>query len=67
MFILLIALSSFIILQVMTKWQVAKSSRLLPLQIATDNENLELRWTKWKTIIVSIVGVSATFFFYKPI
>lgn len=65
MFILLIALSSFIILQVMTKWQVAKSSRLLPLQIATDNENLELRWTKWKTIIVSIVGVSATFFFLQ--
>ncbi|MEC1305622.1 ABC transporter permease [Lysinibacillus capsici] len=64
-FILLIALSSFIILQVMTKWQVAKSSRLLPLQIATDNENLELRWTKWKTIIVSIVGVSATFFFLQ--
>ena len=66
-FILLIALSSFIILQVMTKWQVAKSSRLLPLQIASENENLQLRWTKWKTIIVSIVGVSAVFFFYKPI
>lgn len=64
-FILLIALSSFIILQVMTKWQVAKSSRLLPLQIASENENLQLRWTKWKTIIVSIVGVSAVFFFLQ--
>lgn len=62
-FILLIALSSFLILQMMTKWQVAKSSRLLPLQIASENEHLHLRWTKWKTIIVSIVGVIALLFF----
>ncbi len=64
-FILLIALSSFLILQMMTKWQVAKSSRLLPLQIATENEHLHLRWTKWKTIIVSIVGVIALLFFLQ--
>ena len=64
-FILLIALSSFLILQMMTKWQVAKSSRLLPLQIASENEHLHLRWTKWKTIIVSIVGVIALLFFLQ--
>lgn len=64
-FMLLIALSSFLILQMMTKWQVAKSSRLLPLQIASENEHLHLRWTKWKAIIVSIVGVIALLFFLQ--
>lgn len=63
--ILLIALSSFLILQVMTQWQVAKSSRLLPLQITSDNENLQLRWTKWKTIVVSIAGVIALLLFLQ--
>ncbi|WCH49603.1 ABC transporter permease [Lysinibacillus sp. OF-1] len=61
-FVIVIALSSFLILQVMTQWQVAKSARLLPLQIATDNENLRLRWTKWKTIMVGIGGIIAVLF-----
>lgn len=59
-FVLLIAVVSFFILQIMTQWQVAKSSRLLPLQIATDNEDLGLQWTKWKTIMVSVLAVIAS-------
>lgn len=64
-FVLVIALSSLLILQALTQWQVAKSSRLLPLQIASDNENLQLRWTKWKTIMVSIISVIAFLLFWQ--
>ncbi|TQR29030.1 ABC transporter permease [Lysinibacillus sphaericus] len=62
-FVLVIAIVSFLLLQLITQWQVHKSSSLLPLQIATENENLSLRWTKWKTIVVSGVAFISLFFF----
>ncbi len=62
-FVLIIAVSSFLILQIITQWQVRKSARLLPLQIATENENLGLQWKKWKTIMVGVVTVVALFLF----
>ncbi|MDD1502404.1 ABC transporter permease [Lysinibacillus sp. CNPSo 3705] len=62
-FVLAIAIVSFLLLQLITQWQVHKSSSLLPLQIATENENLSLRWTKWKTIIVSGVAFMSLFLF----
>ncbi|WP_155590880.1 ABC transporter permease [Lysinibacillus cavernae] len=64
-FVILIAVSSFIVLQLITQWQVAKSSRLLPLQIATENEHLGLRWTKWKTVLVCVVSMIALLFFLQ--
>ncbi|MCL1699531.1 ABC transporter permease [Lysinibacillus sp. Bpr_S20] len=62
-FVLVIAIGSFLLLQLITQWQVHKSSSLLPLQIATENENLSLRWAKWKTIVVSGVAVISLFLF----
>ncbi|MFJ3386993.1 ABC transporter permease [Lysinibacillus sp. NPDC086135] len=62
-FVLVIAIVSFLLLQLITQWQVHKSSSLLPLQIATENENLSLRWTKWKTIVVSGVAFISLFLF----
>lgn len=62
-FVIIIAASSFILLQFITQWQVRKSSRLLPLQIASDNENLSLQWAKWKTLVVSGVAVIALLLF----
>ncbi|MEY9972045.1 putative ABC transport system permease protein [Lysinibacillus sp. RC46] len=62
-FVLAIAIVSFLLLQLITQWQVHKSSSLLPLQIATENENLSLRWTKWKSIIVSGVAFISLFLF----
>ena len=62
-FVLIIGVSSFLILQFITQWQVRKSAGLLPLQIATENETLSLRWTKWKTIIVSSFLVISLFLF----
>jgi len=62
-FVLAIAIVSFLLLQLITQWQVHKSSSLLPLQIATENENLSSRWTKWKTIIVSGVAFMSLFLF----
>ncbi|MFB7157682.1 ABC transporter permease [Lysinibacillus sp. NPDC056232] len=62
-FVLGIAIVSFLLLQLITKWQVHKSSSLLPLQIATENENLSLRWAKWKTIVMSGVAVISLFLF----
>lgn len=56
-FVLAIAIGSFLLLQLITKWQVHKSSSLLPLQIATENESLRLRWAKWKTIVLSGVAI----------
>ncbi|MFJ7733674.1 ABC transporter permease [Lysinibacillus sp. NPDC097231] len=64
-FVLIIAVSSFLILQFITQWQVRKSTRLLPLQIATENENLGLQWRKWKTIMVGVVTVVALFLFFN--
>ena len=62
-FVLVIAIVSFLLLQLITQWQVHKSSSLLPLQIATENENLSLRWAKWKTIVVSGVAFMSLFLF----
>ncbi|KOP80142.1 hypothetical protein AMS59_01660 [Lysinibacillus sp. FJAT-14745] len=62
-FVFGIAIASFALLQLVTQWQVRKSASLLPLQIATENENLSLRWTKWKTIIVSGFVVVSLFLF----
>ncbi|MEG0451129.1 MAG: ABC transporter permease, partial [Lysinibacillus sp.] len=62
-FIVMIAVVSFAILQLITQWQVHKSASLLPLQIATENENLSRHWTKWKTIVVSGVAVIALLLF----
>ncbi|QPQ31164.1 ABC transporter permease [Lysinibacillus sp. JNUCC 51] len=62
-FVFGIAITSFALLHLVTQWQVRKSASLLPLQIATENENLSLRWTKWKTIIVSGFVVISLFLF----
>ncbi|MGN4127934.1 ABC transporter permease [Lysinibacillus sphaericus] len=62
-FIIVIAVASFLLLQFVTKWQVQKSASLLPLQIATDNENQRLQWKRWKTIVISGTGVIALFLF----
>lgn len=62
-FIFVIAIASFLLLQLITQWQVKKSTRLLPLQIATENDHLSLRWKKRKTIVVSVVAVISLFLF----
>ncbi|MFJ7737384.1 ABC transporter permease [Lysinibacillus sp. NPDC097287] len=66
-FVIIIAAVSFILLQLITQWQVQKSSRLLPLQIASDNENLSLQWAKWKTVAVSGVSVIALLIFLNAL
>lgn len=66
-FVFIIAVASFCILQLVTQWQVRKSASLLPLQIATENENLSLKWTKWKTIAVSGVSIIALFIFLNSL
>lgn len=67
LFVLIIAASSLILLHLITQWQVRKSTRLLPLQIASDNENLSLQWTKWKAIAVSSVSVIALLLFLNSL
>ena len=62
-FVILIAVASFGILQLITQWQVRKSASLLPLQIATENENLSHQWARWKTFVVSGVAVIALYLF----
>ncbi|MGE7674513.1 ABC transporter permease [Lysinibacillus sp. NPDC094403] len=62
-FVFGIAITSFALLQLVTQWQVRKSASLLPLQIATENENLSLRWTKWKTVFVSGFAIVSLFLF----
>lgn len=62
-FVIIIAVASFILLQLITQWQVRKSSRLLPMQIASENENLSLQWTKWKTFALCGVTVIALLLF----
>lgn len=62
-FVIVIAIASFSLLQLITQWQVHKSASLLPLQIATENENLNLRWTKWKTIVMGIIAFISLFLF----
>ncbi|MFY0517653.1 ABC transporter permease [Lysinibacillus sp. UGB7] len=61
--IIVIAVASYLLLQFVTKWQVQKSASLLPLQIATDNEDQGLQWKRWKTIVVSGTGIIALFLF----
>jgi putative ABC transport system permease protein len=52
-----IAIASFCFLQFFTKWQVKKTMQLLPLQITCDNENILLKWTVWKKIIISVMSL----------
>ncbi|QDQ02718.1 FtsX-like permease family protein [Lysinibacillus fusiformis] len=62
-FVIIIAAVSFILLQLITQWQVQKSSSLLPLQIAIDNENQSLQWKRWKTIVVCGTVIFALYLF----
>ncbi|AVK85363.1 hypothetical protein C3943_18450 [Lysinibacillus sp. B2A1] len=62
-FVVVIAIASFLLLQLITQWRVHKSSSLLPLQIATENENLSLRWARWKTIVVIVVAIAVLYLF----
>ena len=55
----IIAAVLFVVLQVLIQWQVRKSMRLLPLQIATDNYETALRFTKGKRFVTGAVFVSA--------
>ncbi|MFF5995638.1 FtsX-like permease family protein [Lysinibacillus sp. KU-BSD001] len=57
--VLIITAAIFVILQVVIQWQVRKSMRLLPLQIATDNYSTALRLTKGKRFAMSLVFGSA--------
>lgn len=50
-----IAIASFCFLQLFTKWQVIKAMQLLPLQITSDNENVQLKWTVWKKVVISVM------------
>lgn len=54
-----IAVAIFVILQGIMQWQVQKSMRLLPLQIATENHETLLTFTKKKLYAISIVFVIA--------
>ncbi|MDR0266543.1 ABC transporter permease [Paenibacillus sp.] len=54
-FVFAIAIASFCFLQLFTKRQVKKAMQLLPLQIASDNEDVLLKWTVWKKIFVSMM------------
>lgn len=58
-FVFAIAIASFCFLQFFTKWQVRKATQLLPLQIESDNENVLLKWTVWKKIIVSVMTLAS--------
>ncbi|QOR64981.1 FtsX-like permease family protein [Cytobacillus suaedae] len=54
--ILSIALIMFTFLQFFTKWQVYKSMQLLPLQIESNNEDNQLKWTTGKKIVSSVMS-----------
>ncbi|REK74440.1 FtsX-like permease family protein [Paenibacillus paeoniae] len=55
--VLAIAIASFCFLQLFTKSQVKKAMGLLPLQMASDNEEVSLKWTAWKKILVSVMTI----------
>ena len=55
----IIAAILFFVLQVLIQWQVRKSMRLLPLQIATDDYETALRFTKGKRFVIGVIFVSA--------
>lgn len=55
--VIAIAVVSFGLLHLFTKWQVRKAMQLLPLQITSDNENVLLKWTAKKTIISSMMTI----------
>ena len=55
----IIAAVLFFVLQVLIQWQVRKSMRLLPLQIAADNYETALRFTKGKRFVTGAVFVGA--------
>ena len=50
-----IAAIGFVLLQSIMQWQVQKSMRLLPLQIAADNSETSYRLTKVKLFVVGII------------
>lgn len=54
-FVFTIAIASFGFLLLFTKWQVRKATQLLPLQIERDKENVLLKWTVLKKIVVSVM------------
>ena len=56
---IIIAVIIFVVLQVLIQWQVRKSMRLLPLQIAADNYETALHFTKGKRFVIGAVFVSA--------
>jgi putative ABC transport system permease protein len=62
-----IAVTAFVLLQGITQWQVQKSMRLLPLQIATDNQDTSLRLTKVKLYGVGIVLACAVLCFLSAL
>jgi len=52
-----IAIVSFCVLQLFSKHQVKKAMQLLPLQIASDNEDVRLEWTVWKKVYVGFMTI----------
>lgn len=56
---LIIAGTSFTILQLFAYLQVRKSMQLLPMQLASEKENLTFRWTRRLTILSTIIAVLA--------
>jgi putative ABC transport system permease protein len=51
-----IAFISFGFLHLFTKWQVNKAMHLLPLQIENDNEEIQLKWSAGRILIVSVMS-----------
>lgn len=56
-----IAIASFCFLQLFTRHQVKKAMKLLPLQITSDNEDAQLKWTVWKKVLVSMMTLISIF------
>lgn len=54
--VLSIALTSFGFLHLFTKWQVNKAMQLLPLQIESNNEDIQLKWTTRRKIVISVMS-----------
>ncbi|WP_431027218.1 ABC transporter permease [Lysinibacillus sp. LZ02] len=57
--VLCIGIGISVILYMASQWQVQKSMRLLPMQIASENAETTLKWTKGKLAIMSFVFIVA--------
>ncbi|WP_456278675.1 FtsX-like permease family protein [Bacillus sp. AK128] len=61
--VLSIGFISFGILHLITRWQINKAMKLLPLQIESDNEDLQLKLTTFRVMVISVMSFISLFCF----